>query len=130
LLFAPITAGFLLAVVHGILGCITGLRALARGLWQWLESRMMRWPTVGAGWADILIGLCIPLFVFGLWNHSCVDVLQGYVADMATFVLMQYEFAYDPTCAASSEYRWMAPLKDRKELKPSNVLAAACFAWN
>jgi hypothetical protein len=68
--------------------------------------------------------------VFGLWNHSCVDVRQGYVADMAKFVLMQYEFAYDPTCAASSEYRWVALLNDRKELKPSNVLAAAYFASN
>jgi hypothetical protein len=130
LLFTSITAGFLLAVLHGFLGCINGLGALARGLWQWLESRMMRLPTVGAGWADILIGLCIRLCVFGLWNHSCVDVLQGYVADMAKFVRMQYEFAYDPTCAASSEYRWVAPHKDRKELKPSNVLAATYFALN
>jgi hypothetical protein len=68
--------------------------------------------------------------LFGLWKRSCPDVIQDSVASIARYVIVRYEFSYDPTCAASSEVRLVAPLKDRKELKSSNVLVAAYLAWN
>jgi hypothetical protein len=128
-LFTSITAGLLLALVHGILGGITGLVALVRGFWQWLEARRTRWPTVSSGWEDIGIGLCILVVAFGLWKKACVDVIQDRIAILAKFALVQYEFSYDPPCTSSNKVRWVAPLKDRKELKISNVLIADVQSW-
>jgi hypothetical protein len=49
---------------------------------------------------------------------------------LANLVLVGTEFSHDRTCAASSATRWVAPLKDRKEFKSSNVLVATYHAWN
>jgi hypothetical protein len=48
---------------------------------------------------------------------------------MANFVLVVTEFSYDKTCTASNETHWIAPLKDRKEMKISNVLIADVQSW-
>jgi hypothetical protein len=68
------------------------------------------------------------------WAFMCVIFLPAIVEQnttmrhtvksLANFALVMSEFSHDRTCAASSATRWVAPLKDRKELKVSNVLIA------
>jgi hypothetical protein len=48
---------------------------------------------------------------------------------LGSALLVATEFSYDQTCAASSQTRFVAPLKDRKELKVSNVLIADVTSW-
>jgi hypothetical protein len=65
------------------------------------------------------------LGVIGLLGTVFENAPMRYaVESFAKGVLAFTEFSYDRTCAASSETRWVAPLKDRKELKVSNILIA------
>ena len=49
---------------------------------------------------------------------------------IANYVFVLTEFSYDRTCAVSSATHWVAPLKDRKEMKASNVLIANVQTWS
>jgi hypothetical protein len=111
LLFTSITAGVLLALVHAMLGSITALVAMPRAVWQWVQSRGQWGPARRVEWADIFLGVFIVVFLLSFWLRSCFDTLATYVNDAAKIVVVHYEFAHDPTCAVSTEYRWVAPLK-------------------
>jgi hypothetical protein len=43
---------------------------------------------------------------------------------VANFVLVATEFSYDKTCDVSSQMRWVAPLKDRRDLEATKVMIA------
>jgi hypothetical protein len=130
LLFTPIIAYLLLMLVHVMLAAITGLGALVRGVWVVLTTRRPRWPTESSGWMDIIVGVMLVVFVYSVWKRACVEVIHEGIDVVAKYVLVRYEFSYDPTCAVSMETRWVAPLKDRKEMKASNVLIAIYSAWD
>jgi hypothetical protein len=55
--------------------------------------------------------------------------LDRWMHRAASSVLVLADFAHDKTCSVSSETRWIAPLKDRKEQDAPKVLIADLSAW-
>jgi len=64
-----------------------------------------------------------------LWDAGKVPLGNHVVRGVAAYTLIATEFSYDQTCAVSSEERWVAPLKDRKEMKTSKVIIADLRSW-
>lgn len=65
-----------------------------------------------------IFGLC------GLLATGEIPMLSQAVHTITTYTLIGTEFSPDRTCAVSNEQRWIARLKDRKEMKVSQFLIA------
>jgi hypothetical protein len=102
-------------------------------LWVWEEIRRFfldlvtlsihpqRLTRTGRHLRDTCAFMCV-IFLLGMVGEN--TTMRHAVKSFATIVLVLTEFSYDHTCTASSETRWVAPLKDRKEMKVSNILIA------
>src|SRR5262249_24936939 len=108
------------------------------GLWFRHEVRTFLWDLIHPGCPkpSLPIGrhgkeLFASFCVMGLIAMS-FDYLKTsrILESVGTYVLFYTEFSHDRTCAASSATQWVIPLKDRKELKATNVLVATYHAWN
>ena len=107
-------------------------------LWVWGEVRTLLWDLpqarqfkrslpIGRNFRDLFATFCVMALVGIGVNHP---IMERTVDAVANLVLVGTEFSHDRTCAASSATRWVAPLKDRKEFKSSNVLVATYHTWN
>jgi len=72
------------------------------------------------------LGVCAFCSLLGAGE---VPPINHVVRGVAAYTLVATEFSYDQTCAVSSEERWVAPLKDRKEMKTSRVIIADIRSW-
>jgi hypothetical protein len=67
----------------------------------------------------------VALLIMSLYSYP----FNRFFHKAGSVLLVLTEFSYDKTCAASSKTRGVALLKDRKELKSSNVLIADVTTW-
>jgi hypothetical protein len=120
--------------------CLMSLKALVvmGGLGIWDKVRTSFWSLtkaerpqrplpIGRHFMDLLAAVSIIALIGMGTGHPATSRTLDAVANL---VLVGTEFSHDRTCAASSATRWVAPLKDRKEFKSSNVLVATYHAWN
>jgi hypothetical protein len=106
----------------------------ARLAWKCAQKGVRGIPQIRPGSLGVVSPLPVGRHLADTFAFMCVLGILGMVIGNATtryavksvanFVLVMTEFSHDHTCAASSETRLVAPLKDRKEQTTSNVLIA------
>jgi hypothetical protein len=82
--------------------------------------------SLGAGhvWR-LLFGIMGVFMLSGLlWDAARRPPFEGVFHKFGSAVLVMTDFSYDKTCAVSSQTRFVAPLKDRKDLEGTKVLIA------
>ena len=117
---------FLKSIV--MIGSLMSWDEVRTSFWYLTRAERPQRPLpIGRHFMDLLAAFSIIALIGMGAEHPATSRTLGAVANL---VLVGTEFSHDRTCAASSATRWVAPLKDRKEFKSSNVLVATYHAWN
>jgi hypothetical protein len=99
-----------------------------RTFWFLTNAKRPQRPLpIGRHFMDLLAAFSIIALIGMGTEHPATSRTLHAVANL---VLVGTEFSHDRTCAASSATRWVVPLKDRKEVKASNVLIANVQTWS
>jgi hypothetical protein len=114
---------FVVYVIACIWGFIQGLRSGWLGIAvkpppEIIAKRLCRGPV-------LFIGIMGLVGITGLLLSAAHrPPFETLFRKVGSNLLVMTDFAYDKTCAVSSQTRWVAPLKDRKDLEGTKILIA------